>query len=295
MGNILLFVILSACANTDRYGNDDYEVCTNEDSESVYNIDDAGLAFDSLEISGKVIEPGAADNINHNELILLDSFEKSNTALYYYASYKEIDNDYSYAVNNILFECDGIYSEYAIDIDEAVIDEFSYGEYDYDGDGELEIGAALILDHGTGYRDTRLYIFDILSDSNYQLYCLSMPDYAEAVEDAVLKLYKRECGINYEVTRRNQIGSGMAVGDEYGCAMDAENGNPIMFGDNSVMVKMLEQNTIKASVTIFEALPERQYGGSTVDYLENAWLEYQITYKGKGNFAFKDITLVYDN
>ncbi len=287
--SLLFLVMLSACDSSDK-DNNVFEEVKIEDDNVAY---DTGVKFDELEISGSVIEPEAANDMNYDNLILLKSFEEADVELYYYEYYNELDGGYSYSTNSLVFKHNGIYTEYPVDIDDVVIDEFSYGQYDFDNDGEWEIAAALILDHGTGYRDTRLYMFDVLVNGDYQLYCLKMSDYALAVEDAVLKLYKSECGIDYEVTRRSQAGSEMAVGDDYGCEMEADNGNPIKFGDNCVMTEILEEGTIKASVTIFEALPERQFDSGMEDYIENAMLEYFIVYQGEGEFAFRDVTLVH--
>lgn len=217
--------------------------------------DDSSLEFDKLEVSEDAVEPENEGNRSADDLILLSSFEQSDTKLYYYEKQE--------SVNNLVFEHNGVYSEYAIDIDEAVSDEFSYGEYDFDGDGEIEIGAALILDHGTDCRDTRLYIFDRMPDKDdtYQLYCLSMKDYAQAVEDAVSKLYRSE--------------------------------NPIKFSKEYITTEIVGQNKIRASVPIFEALPEWQNDDiGTVYDIGNAQLDYLIIYEGEGKFAFKDASVV---
>lgn len=241
--------------------------------------------LNGLEVQGKLMLAEDKDDFEAEDLILLHKYEQTGVSLYYYETLRDIGYEITKA--NVVFEYNGTYSVYPISLDLVVEDEYTYAEYDYDGDGLLEVGAALMTNHGSGYyRDTDVYIFDFNEEKDaYELYYTEVEDYADSVNKEVIKLYKEQEGIDYEITSIGEIVDGNMF--SYECSMRAENGNPIRL--DSVVFKFEDEGQINTQVIIYEALPERQTEGP--DFIDTGCLAYSINYIGDGKFALSNTQL----
>lgn len=244
--------------------------------------------LNGLEVQGNLLLAENKDDFEAEDLTLLHKYEQTGVSLYYYEALRDIGYDITEA--RVVFEYNGTYTVYPIRLDLVVEDEYTYAEYDYDGDGVLEVGAALMTNHGSGYyRDTDVYIFDFNEEKDaYELYYTEIEDYADSVNKEIIKLYKEQEGIDYEITSTGEVVDGKVL--SYECSMRAENGNPIRL--DSVVFEFEDEGQIDAQVIIYEALPERQTEGP--DFIDTGCLVYSISYIGDGKFSISNTQLKRD-
>ena len=219
-------------------------------------------------------------------LVLLHAFEQENIAVYYYEYQSLALNDYGRILKRIAIEHDGIYQNFNININDDMTDPdmHSFGCYDYDGDGDLEV--ALVLCYGEnkyyGYMDERLFIFDLNSETReYNLYALKNSGCFDIVENGVIKYfsekYGEECsGTGYATDGIEEISRNYSVGW----------GNNIDFGQKA-NVSLYDNGEIEVGFTIRQMIYDAYDGDSleAAEWFEAGEMVCGIDYRGNGEFV----------
>ncbi|MBQ9886504.1 MAG: hypothetical protein IJM37_06580 [Lachnospiraceae bacterium] len=79
----------------------------------------------------------------------------------------------------------------------SLVDPVHYIEDDFDGDGDIELACAFIMDRGSAYMNEKLMIFDYnKAEDEYDLYCLRFADFSDMAASVIAKHY--DSGYTYE-------------------------------------------------------------------------------------------------
>ena len=248
------------------------------DIEYVYDTDSVLYQGDLF----KPVDNSVSDNA---ELILLYSNTEVN--LYYCRENAKDEAGTEYAEGRLVLEDTD--KQYVFNVDfqyDYMTEGLSENEFpyvyckDYDGDGENEIALTAILDYGSGgMKYEKVFMIDY-SDENkdYELYCFGINNFSDTIDAAVTAYYKMQFDLDYVVTDKRKMEYENNVSNEYECYMNAENGNPIKFGD--ITDCSSEDNEFLFDVTVHEA-----YDGTAYYWMGRC--QFNIKYMGNGSFEVK--------
>lgn len=258
------------------------------DIEYVYNTE-------SVLLQGDLFQPVDNSVSDNAELVLLYSNMGQN--LYYSKENIKDGTDTEYEAGQLVLE--NADKQYVFDVSfqyDYMAEGLSENEFpyvyskDYDGDGENEIALTVILDYGSGgMMFEKVFVIDYSDISNdYVLYCFGINNFSDVIDEAVMEYYKQQFSLDYVVTDKRKTEYKNNVSNEYECYMNAENGNPIRFGD--ITGCSSEDSNFIFDVTVHEA-----YGDTTElqDDIENDvyyWMGrclIKVKYMGNGLFEVK--------
>ena len=276
---MLGLLFLSACTAADNEGEAIGQETIGEISEEETEAEKSGgletiaaEPLEGLEAMGKII-PRIIVNYDADDLVLLPSYTE-NESLYYYPD----DREYPIRRGWIVFKRGDSYSFYDIDIDLSVYDEQEYACFDYDGDGSLEFGASLIVEHigSENYRDSKLCIFDYDEDKqDYIFYYIGKEAYINSVEADMPALLDKHYGRKYTVTSRKLEYEGMD--ERYVCYLKDKNNDWLYFG-HTVLGEFLEDGSINLNISLISEI--------YLDALDAPYLSCSVRYEGEGKFIF---------
>ena len=171
---------------------------------SVITVSCTDTEKNTNEIEGRKLEP---TEIKNYELISIYECQKTDIELLTYKDeytgnfnkniiLKAHDRYFVYDERVLFYEIiDDIeqYEQYG----HSLVDPVHYIEDDFDGDGDIELACAFIMDRGSAYMNEKLMIFDYnKAEDEYDLYCLRFADFSDMAASVIAKHY--DSGYTYE-------------------------------------------------------------------------------------------------
>ena len=169
-------------------------VTESDDDDTVMYYD-----MDSVLIEGRKLEP---TDIKDYELISIYECQKTDIELLTYKDeYGNFNNNIILKAHDRYFVYDErvLFYEIIDDIEQyeqyghSLVNPVHYIEDDFDGDGDIELACAFIMDRGSAYMNEKLMIFDYnKAEDEYDLYCLRFADFSDMAASVIAKHYDSE-------------------------------------------------------------------------------------------------------